>query len=121
MASLLPKELMTSWNNRKTNGYLLFLDKNYFMAKESTMKWKLGLFVSLALVLLIAALYFVGTQKNLFGSVFRLRAVFSSVSGLKTGSNVRFGGINVGTVQGIDLKTDTTVIVAMTIQKDVRK
>ena len=60
-------------------------------------------------------------KKNKFGSVLPLSAQFSSVSGLKPGSNVRLGGIDVGTVNGIDLVTDTTVQVDMIIQKKVQK
>ncbi|MBS1597723.1 MAG: MCE family protein [Bacteroidetes bacterium] len=91
------------------------------MKKESGLKWKLGMFVSIALVLLIAALFFLGKQKNLFGSVFHIKSVFNNVSGLKMGNNVRFGGINVGTVDGIYLVTDTSVMVDMVIQEDVHK
>ena len=85
------------------------------------MIWKLGMFATAGFVLLIAGLFFIGKQKNLFGSVFHLRSVFNNVSGLKVGSNVRFGGINVGTVEGIDLITDTSVMVEMVIRGGVRK
>lgn len=91
------------------------------MPKEKNYKWKLGLFAVAALTVTIAAVYFIGKQKNKFGSVFHINAVFNSVSGLKIGSNVRFGGIDVGTVDGIELITDTSVQVAMIIQKRVHK
>lgn len=79
------------------------------------------MFVTIAVILLIAGLYVIGKQRNLFGSVFHLRAMFSNVGGLKMGNNVRFGGINIGTVDGIDLITDTSVLVEMIIHKDVQK
>ncbi|MDP4217216.1 MAG: MlaD family protein [Bacteroidota bacterium] len=91
------------------------------MPKEKNYKWKLGLFAVTALVVAVAAIYYVGKQKNLFGSVFHLNAVFHSVSGLKVGSNVRFGGIDVGTVDDIHLTTDTTVAVEMVIQHEVQR
>jgi phospholipid/cholesterol/gamma-HCH transport system substrate-binding protein len=91
------------------------------MPKEKNYKWKLGLFSVSILVLAIAAIYYIGKQKNLFGSVFRITAEFSSVSGLKIGSNVRLDGIDVGTVDDIELMTDTTVQVDMIIQKGVEK
>jgi phospholipid/cholesterol/gamma-HCH transport system substrate-binding protein len=91
------------------------------MQKESGLKWKLGMFVTIALVLLVATLFFLGKQKNLFGSVFHIKSVFNNVSGLKMGNNVRFGGINVGTVDGIYLITDTSVMVDMVIQENVHK
>jgi len=55
-----------------------------------------------------------------FGTVFHISALFKSVSGLKIGSNVRFGGIDVGTVDNIALVTDTTVEVQMIIQHKVQ-
>ena len=56
-------------------------------------------------------IYFVGKQKNLFGSTFQLKSKFKTVSGLEVGNNVRFSGINIGTVNEIELITDTSVVV----------
>ena len=91
------------------------------MPKEKNYKWKLGVFSVATLVLAIAAIYYIGKQKNKFGSVVRISAQFRSVSGLKTGGNVRLGGIDIGTVDDIALVTDTTVEVEMIIQKGVEK
>jgi phospholipid/cholesterol/gamma-HCH transport system substrate-binding protein len=91
------------------------------MPKEKNYKWKLGMFAVAILALTVAAIYYIGKQKNKFGSVLHISSQFSSVSGLKIGSNVRFGGIDVGTVNGIELVTDTTVQVDMIIQKGVQK
>ncbi|HXB45972.1 MAG TPA: MlaD family protein [Puia sp.] len=91
------------------------------MKKESGFKWKVGLFVTLGFVLLLSALFFIGKQKNLFGTVFRVESVFKNVAGLKVGANVRFGGITVGTVEDIALITDTAVKVVMIVQSKVQK
>ncbi|HMH34866.1 MAG TPA: MlaD family protein [Puia sp.] len=91
------------------------------MKKQSNMIWKLGLFATVGFALLVAGLFFIGKQKNLFGSTFHLRSVFNNVSGLKVGNNVRFGGINVGTVEGIDIVNDTSVMVEMVIRGEVHK
>ena len=91
------------------------------MNKESGFTWKLGMFVIIGLVLFVGTIYFVGKQKNLFGSTFHLKAQFKTVSGLKEGNNVRFSGINVGTVDGIELITDTLVMVNLVIKKDVQQ
>lgn len=91
------------------------------MPKEKNYKWKLGLFFVAALVIAIAAIYYIGKQKNKFGSVLHVSALFNSVSGLKMGSNVRLGGIDIGTVDGISLVTDTSVQVDMVIQKKAQK
>jgi len=91
------------------------------MPKEKNYKWKLGLFSVAALVIAIAAIYYIGKQKNKFGSVLHISAIFNSVSGLKVGSNVRMGGIDIGTVDGIELVTDTSVEVQMIIQRKAQK
>jgi phospholipid/cholesterol/gamma-HCH transport system substrate-binding protein len=91
------------------------------MPKERNYKWKLGFFAAATLVVAIAAIYYIGKQKNKFGSVFRLSAMFNSVSGLKLGSNVRLGGIDIGTVDDIALVTDTSVQVQMVLHKDIQK
>lgn len=83
--------------------------------------WKLGMFVSIGLIMFIVTIYFVGKQKNLFGSTFQLKTQFKTVSGLKEGNNVRFSGINVGTVNSIELITDTSVLVNMLIKKEVQQ
>ena len=40
------------------------------MEKQSGYTWKLGMFVTIGLLLFIMAVYFIGKQKNLFGSTF---------------------------------------------------
>jgi phospholipid/cholesterol/gamma-HCH transport system substrate-binding protein len=91
------------------------------MKKEGSYKWKLGMFVTVGLLIFIVTIYLVGKQKNLFGSTFKLRTVFRSVSGLQEGNNVRFDGINVGTVDNIQIMSDTTVAVEIIVQKDVQR
>lgn len=90
------------------------------MKKESGYKWKLGLFVAIGIILVVSAVYYVGKQKNLFGSTFRVKVMFKTVSGLKVGNNVRFSGINIGTVDNIQLVSDTAVKVEMVIRKSVQ-
>jgi len=91
------------------------------MPKEKSYTWKLGAFAVGALIIAIGAIYYIGQQKNKFGSVIHVYSLFSSVGGLKNGGNVRLGGIDVGTVDNISLVTDTTVQVDMIIKKKVQK
>jgi phospholipid/cholesterol/gamma-HCH transport system substrate-binding protein len=91
------------------------------MKKESGSTWKLGMFVVIGLILFVGTIYFIGKQKNLFGNTFRLKTQFKTVSGLKVGNNVRFSGINVGTIDGIELLNDTSVMVYLIMKKNVQK
>lgn len=91
------------------------------MDKQSGYTWKLGMFVTIGLLLFIMAIYFIGKQKNLFGSTFNITSQFKTVSGLEVGNNVRFSGINIGTVEEIRLINDSSVVVSMVIKDDVRE
>ena len=91
------------------------------MNKESGFTWKLGMFVLIAIVAFGATIYLVGKQKNLFGDTFRIHSNFKNVSGLEVGNNVRFSGITIGTVDEIQLISDSAVVVSMTIKQEVQK
>jgi phospholipid/cholesterol/gamma-HCH transport system substrate-binding protein len=88
---------------------------------SSKFKVKLGLFVASGLALFVIAIFLIGRQKNLFNPVFKLTTSFYNVSGLQVGNNIRFSGINVGTVGNITLINDTTVQVDLVIKKSVQK
>lgn len=89
--------------------------------RTNNYKIKLGLFVSAGVFIFIFVIFIVGKQKNLFDPVFKLSAQFYNVSGLQVGNNVRFSGINVGTIENIAIVDDTIVQVDMQIRKNVRK
>lgn len=84
-------------------------------------KVRLGLFVAGGLALFVIAIFIIGKQKNLFNPVFKLTSTFYNVSGLQVGNNIRFSGINVGTVDNISIINDSTVRVDMLIKKDVKR
>lgn len=82
-------------------------------------KIRLGLFVAGGLTLFVLAIFIIGKQKNLFNPVFKLTSTFYNISGLQIGNNVRFSGINVGTIDNIRIINDSTVRINMLIKKDV--
>jgi phospholipid/cholesterol/gamma-HCH transport system substrate-binding protein len=84
-------------------------------------KVRLGLFVAGGLALFVLAIFIIGKQKNLFNPVFKLTTTFYNVSGLQVGNNIRFSGINVGTVDNIRIINDSTVMVEMLIRKEVHQ
>jgi phospholipid/cholesterol/gamma-HCH transport system substrate-binding protein len=90
-------------------------------AQTQKFKIRLGLFIAGGLALFIIAIFIIGKQKNLFDPVFKLTTTFYNVSGLQVGSNIRFSGINVGTVDNISIINDSTVRVDMLIKKSVQK
>jgi phospholipid/cholesterol/gamma-HCH transport system substrate-binding protein len=84
-------------------------------------KVRLGLFIAGGLMIFIVTVFIIGRQKNLFVPVYKLTTTFYNVSGLQVGNNIRFSGINVGTVDNIKIINDSTVQVDMLIQKYVQK
>jgi phospholipid/cholesterol/gamma-HCH transport system substrate-binding protein len=84
-------------------------------------KIRLGLFIAGGLALFVIAIFFIGKQKNLFNPVFTLTTTFYNVSGLQVGNNVRFSGINIGTVDNIKIINDSTVKVDMLVRKNIQK
>ena len=91
------------------------------MKKSNTQKFNLGIFIVLSTIILVVALYFIGNKQNLFGKTFKISSVFNNVNGLQLGNNVRYSGINVGTVKNIVMINDTTICVNMVIEDKILK
>lgn len=89
--------------------------------KQAANNIKLGLFVSLATVILIVSMYVIGSNKNLFSKTIPVYVTFNNVNGLIEGNNVRFAGIAIGTVKEVSIINDTTVVVKMVIREDAVK
>lgn len=85
------------------------------MEKKSGNQIKLGVFTFLAIALFIVGIYFIGQRQKLFSSTFHVSGIFEDISGLQVGNNVRFSGINVGIIEGIEQVSDSTVRVDMQI------
>lgn len=84
-------------------------------------KVRLGIFIAGGLSLFLLAIFIIGKQKNLFNPVFKLTTTFYNVSGLQVGNNIRFSGVNVGTVDNIIIINDSTVRVDMLVKKEVQQ
>lgn len=91
------------------------------MAKKTINTIKLGLFVAAGLLFLILLLYMIGKNRNLFGPSFILKAQFDNVQGLVPGSNVRYSGIEIGTVKKINILNDTVMEVVLVVDDKMKK
>ncbi len=90
------------------------------MSQETSKNIRVGAFVLVGTVLLIFTLYLIGAKQNLFGSTFELKSQFKNVNGLMPGNNVRFTGIDIGTVKTVEIINDSTVDVTMVIEDKVQ-
>lgn len=84
-------------------------------------KVRLGLFITGGFLIFVLAIFIIGKQKNMFNPVFKVTATFLNVSGLQVGNNIRFSGINVGTVDNITIVNDSTVRVDLLIRQEIKK
>jgi phospholipid/cholesterol/gamma-HCH transport system substrate-binding protein len=84
---------------------------------NTTQNIRLGIFVFAGVFIFILAVYFLGNRQNLFGDNVKISSVFKNVNGLQMGNNVRFAGVNVGTVRGITILNDTAICVDMFINE----
>ena len=91
------------------------------MKNELTHNVKLGIFVIIGGILLIFGLYSIGKNKNMFGKTFSITSDFYDVNGLTVGNNVRYSGIDVGTVEKIQILNDSIVSITMLIDEKVKE
>ena len=91
------------------------------MDKKLIRKLIVAVFILTGVLLFMVAIFFIGSKENMFTSTMNIQSGFETVSGLLEGSNVRFNGISVGTVDRIDIIAGDKVRVQMTILSSVRK
>ena len=85
--------------------------------KQTISNLKLGVFVLSGFTLLILMLFMLGRNRNMFGNTYPLKAIFDNAQGLMVGNNVRYSGIQAGTVKKIEILNDTSIEITMSIEK----
>lgn len=89
------------------------------MKNTNSQKIRLGLFVIVSTVLLVLAVYLIGQKQSMFKKTFTISTYFQNVNGLQKGNNVRYSGINIGTVSAIEMVNDSTIKVDMSIEEKI--
>ena len=89
------------------------------MKKTKSQEIRLGLFVIISTILFVLAVYLIGQKKNMFKKTFTISSYFQNVHGLQKGNNVRYSGINIGTVKDIEMVNDSTIKVAMSVEEKI--
>jgi phospholipid/cholesterol/gamma-HCH transport system substrate-binding protein len=80
-----------------------------------------GIFLALGLIVFILGVFTLGGQSKSFSKSIHINAVFDDVAGLKTGNNVWFSGVKVGTISTIRFTGPSEVAVKMTIDENSRQ
>ncbi|MCD2259602.1 MlaD family protein [Psychroserpens luteolus] len=89
------------------------------MKHSNAQKLRLGTFVIISTIIFIIAVYLIGQRQNMFNKTFTISAYFQNVNGLQKGNNVRYSGIDIGTVKDITMINDSTIKVDMNIQEKI--
>ena len=80
-----------------------------------------GIFISIALIILIIGVFTLGGQHDTFVKKIPIKAVFDDVNGLKIGDNVWLSGVKVGVIQNIDITDEAAVLITMNVEKKVQR
>jgi len=89
------------------------------MKKTSSQKLRLGFFVIIGTILFIAGVYLIGQRQNMFEKTYTISACFQNINGLQRGNNVRYAGIDIGTVKDISMINDSTIKIDMAIEEKI--
>lgn len=82
---------------------------------------RLGSFVGIGIIIFILGIYYIGSQGSIFSRNIMLSGIFKDISGVKIGNDVRFSGINIGTVSSVKIMNDSLVRIDVHIQSDVKQ
>ncbi len=85
---------------------------------EIAQQLRLGAFVLGGLVLFLTAVFFIGSENNIFSRTFEVHAVFRNVEGLKPGDNVWLSGVKIGTVSGVRIASEGKVVVTLALKEN---
>lgn len=82
---------------------------------------KLGSFIIAGLAFLVLMLYFIGKNQDLFRKTFTVKARFGNVQGLRKGNNVRYAGIEAGTVGKVEVVNDSLIEITLQLKKELHR
>jgi len=90
------------------------------MKSSTSQQMRVGIFVTVGLVLSMAVIFLLGDISDMFQQRFTIHARFSDISGLRIGAPIFLAGINVGKVEGIRFPKkleEKKIIVTMEIER----
>src|SRR5215467_15523459 len=74
--------------------------------RETALKFRVGLFVLIALATFLAGVYALGARARLFEARYTIHADFTEVGGLNEGATVRLAGVQIGRVKRVNLPAE---------------
>ncbi len=83
-----------------------------------SLEFRVGIFVTLALLTATGVIFSLGNRSALFSSKRNYVAVFTNVDGLRPGSPIRMSGLDVGTVGEVSFRDDGRCQVILEVAED---
>jgi len=90
-------------------------------ATDTRRKIIVGAFILLGIAIFILGVFTLGSQKKAFVKSFTVDVVFNDIQGLKTGNNVWFSGVKIGTIKKIQFFGTSQVQVFLNIEEEAHK
>jgi phospholipid/cholesterol/gamma-HCH transport system substrate-binding protein len=84
--------------------------------KEYNQNIRLGIFVFTGLALFLIAIFYIGSERNVFNKTFTVSAIFKNVEGLTEGDNVWLSGVKIGTVKNVTIVSEGKVVVGLSLK-----
>lgn len=88
---------------------------------ENRRKIVVGTFIFVGLAIFILGVFTLGSQKKAFVKSFTVDVIFDDIQGLKTGNNVWFSGVKIGTIKKIQFYGTSQVQVILNIEEEAHK
>jgi phospholipid/cholesterol/gamma-HCH transport system substrate-binding protein len=80
-----------------------------------------GIFIFLGLLIFIVGIFTLGGQRKSFVKSFTVNVIFNDIQGLKTGNNVWYSGVKIGTIKKIQFYGKAQVQVTVNIDEEAHK
>ncbi|MEJ6978947.1 MlaD family protein [Pedobacter sp. P351] len=88
---------------------------------DNRRKITVGIFILIGLVIFVVGVFTLGSQKKAFIKSFSVNVVFDDIQGLKSGDNVWFSGVKIGTIKKIQFYGNSQVQVFMNIEEQAHQ
>ena len=88
---------------------------------DNRRKITVGIFIFIGIVIFVLGIFTMGSQKKVFVKSISVNVIFKDIQGLKTGNNVWFSGVKVGTIKKIQFVSSSQVQVFMDIEKETHQ
>jgi phospholipid/cholesterol/gamma-HCH transport system substrate-binding protein len=84
---------------------------------------RLGVFIFFGMSLVVLAIFLIGNRESMFSKTFNVKAYFNNIEGLRKGAQVRFSGIDVGSVKDVQIVNNSLghVEVSIKLISEVKK